>query len=190
MDGRPSFVVALAASSGGVEALGFLLAGLPADFPAAVVVVQHIGDRPSVLPGLLAARTLLRVEHAQEGDALRPGAVFVAPPDRHLLVNPDGTLSLSRSAKVKHTRPAANPLFVSVAGSFGRRAIGVVLTGGGRDGSDGVRAIRKAGGTVIAQAEATCEDPSMPRSAVATGCVDHVVALADIAPALVALVGE
>jgi two-component system chemotaxis response regulator CheB len=181
-------VVAVAASEGGLTALGVLLAGLPADFPAAVVVVQHIGTQRSLLADILGQRTPLRVKQTEEGDALQRATVFLAPPDHHLLVNPDGTLSLSRSPKVKHARPSAEPLFASVASSFKDRAIGVVLTGGDCDGSEGVRAIKQAGGTVVAQDETSCQNPSVPRAAVATGCVYFVLPLADIAAALVGLV--
>jgi len=187
----PAGVVALAASRGGFGALSQTLGGLPATFAAAVVVVQHLpSGYKSLLPESLGRRTRLVVKEAEEGDCLRPGCVFIAPPHRHLLVNPGGTLSLSGSAKVHHARPSADPLFSSVAASFGDKVVAVVLTGGDSDGSGGVRAVKAAGGTVIAQDERTCEDFSMPREAIATGCVDMVLALEDIAPVLVGLVGK
>jgi two-component system chemotaxis response regulator CheB len=182
-------VVAMAASAGGVHALSTVLAGLTADFPAAVVVVQHVcPHEPSLLADVLGRRTALRVKQAEEGDVLRPGTVYTAPPDRHLLVNAGGTLSLSQSPKVHHTRPAADPLFESVAAGLGDRAIAVVLTGWGEDGSGGVRAIKRAGGRVIAQDAETAEVPGMPRAAVQTGAVDFVLPLGGIAAALMMLV--
>jgi two-component system, chemotaxis family, protein-glutamate methylesterase/glutaminase len=186
----PGFkVVALAASAGGVEALGAILAALPAAFPAAIVIVQHrTAQEPFHLPEVLSRRTGLRVEQAREGTALRPASVFIAPPDWHLLVNVDGTLSLSHSAKVKFVRPSADRLFESLAASFGERAIAVVLTGAGSDGSGGVPIIKRMGGVVIAQDAATAEVPGMPRSAIATGAVDFIVPLHGVASRLGMLV--
>jgi two-component system chemotaxis response regulator CheB len=186
---RPFNVVALAASAGGVEALGHILAALPADFPAAIVIVQHrTAQEPFQLPEVLSRRTVLRVEQAREGTAMRPASVFIAPPDWHLLVNVDGTLSLSHSAKVQFVRPSADRLFESLAASFGERAIAVVLTGAGSDGSGGVPIIKRMGGVVIAQDAATAEVPGMPLSAKATGAADRILPLEGIAAALVTLV--
>lgn len=186
----PGFkVVALSASAGGVEALGDILAALPADFPAAIVIVQHrTAEEPFELPKVLGRRTALRVEQAREGTALRPATVFLAPPDWHLLVNADSTLSLSQLAKLHHVRPSADRLFESLATSFKERAIAVVLTGGGNDGSGGVPIIKRMGGVVIAQDTSTAEVPGMPRSAIATGAVDFIVPLDGIASRLGMLV--
>ena len=182
-------VVALAASAGGIGALSQLLAGLPESFSAAIVVVQHLDPRHrSLMAEILRRRTVLAVEQAQEGDRLHPGTVHIAPPDRHLLVNSDGTLSLSQSELVHFVRPSADLLFESVAASFADRAIAVVLTGTGSDGSMGVGAIKKMGGTVIAQDESTAEFSGMPAAAIHTGNVDFVLPLADIPSALVTLV--
>jgi len=172
-----------------VEALSGILAALPADFPAAVVIVQHrTAQEPFRLPEVLSRHTALRVEQAREGTALRPATVFVAPPDWHLLANVDGTLSLSRSEKVKFVRPSADRLFETLAASFKERAVAVVLTGADSDGSGGGPGIKRMGGGVIAQDTATAEVPGMPRSAVATGAVDLVVPLDQIASTLMSLV--
>ena len=137
-------IVALAASAGGLQALSHVLAAIPQEFPAAIVVVQHLDPRHrSLMAEILSKRTPLPVKQAQEGDALVPGAAYIAPPDRHLLVNPDGTLSLSQSELVHFVRPSADLLFESTAASFKDRAIAVVLSGSGSDGSMGVRAIKK-----------------------------------------------
>ena len=183
--------VAIGASLGGLEALRTILAVLPADFPAAILVVQHRpDDYHGMLAEILGRHTPLRVNEAKEGETLRNGTVFLAPPGHHLLVNAGGVVALSMAPKVHHVRPSADPLFESVALVFGPRAIAVVLTGGGADGSSGVQFIRKGGGVVIAQDPLSCAAPSMPQSAIATGCVDHVVRLEQIGPALVALVNE
>jgi two-component system, chemotaxis family, protein-glutamate methylesterase/glutaminase len=186
----PQFdIVALAASAGGLKALTSVFAGLPAAFPAALAVVQHLDPRHrSLLAEILGRRTYLGVRQAREGDRLQPGIALVAPPDRHLLVNPDGTVSLSRAALVHFVRPSADLLFESAAASYRDRAIGVVLSGSGRDGSMGVMAIKKMGGKVIVQDENSAEFFGMPGAALETGIADMVLPLHRIAPALIALV--
>jgi two-component system chemotaxis response regulator CheB len=137
-------VVAVAASAGGLKALSLVFSMLPPDFPAAVVVVQHLDPRHrSLMADILSRRTPLQVKQAEEGDRLRPGTVYIAPPDRHLLVNPDGSLSLSQSELVHFVRPSADLLFESMAASYKERSIAVVLTGSGSDGTMGVQAVKK-----------------------------------------------
>jgi two-component system chemotaxis response regulator CheB len=182
-------IVALAASAGGLTALSQVLSGLPDGFPATIVVVQHLDPRHrSLMADILSRRTSLRVKQAEEGDRLEPSTVYIAPPNRHLLVNPDGSLSLSQSELVHFVRPSADLLFESVAASYKDRAIAVVLTGTGSDGTMGVQAIKKMSGTVIAQDGRTAEFSGMPIAAIQTGSVDFVLPLDDIAPALVSLV--
>ncbi len=182
-------VVGLASSAGGLTALSTVLGALPAEFPAAIVVVQHLDPRHrSLMAEILNRRTSLKVKQAEEGDQLCPATAYIAPPNRHLLVNPDGTLSLTQSELVHFVRPSADLLFESVAASYRDRAVAVVLSGSGSDGSMGVQAIKKMGGTVIAQDEATAEFPGMPSAAIQTRSVDFVLPLAEIASALVALV--
>ena len=182
-------VVALAASAGGLTALSQVLAGLPNDFPATIVVVQHLDPRHrSLMVDILSRRTALRVKQAEEGDRLASATVYIAPPNRHLLVNPDGSLSLSQSELVHFVRPSADLLFESVAASYRDRSIAVVLTGTGSDGVMGVQAIKKMGGTVIVQDEKTSEFFGMPGAAIQTGSVDFVLPLDEVASALVTLV--
>ena len=183
---RPGFdIVALAASAGGLNALTHVLAALPSDFPAALVVVQHLDRRHrSLMADILSRRTRVRVVEASAGDALQPGFAYIAPPDRHLLVNQDHTLSLTQTELVHFVRPSADLLFESTAASFKERAIAVVLSGSGQDGAMGVRAIKKMGGTVIVQEAANAEFRGMPDAALATGLADFVLPLDDIAPAL------
>ncbi len=188
--GSPAFdVVAIAASAGGLKALQEVLGGLGADFPAAVVVVQHLDPRhKSLLAEILGRSCRLNIVEAKAGDRLMPGSAHIAPPNRHLLLNTDGTLTLSESELVHFVRPSADLMFESMAGSYHERAIAVVLTGTGADGSMGVNAVKKVGGTVIAQDEASSEFFGMPGAAIATGTVDFVLPLNDIAPALITLV--
>ncbi len=184
-------VVAVAASAGGLKALTEVLSSLPADFPAAVVIVQHLYPRHrSLMAEILDRRSDLPVKQVEEGEVLCRGTAFIAPPDNHVLVDPDGVLSLSKSELVHFVRPSADLLFESVAASYRERAIAVVLTGSGSDGSLGVEAVKKMGGTVIAQDEATSEFPDMPRAAVRTGAVDLVLPLNAISSALASLVAE
>jgi two-component system, chemotaxis family, protein-glutamate methylesterase/glutaminase len=178
-------IVALAASAGGLKALSDVLAALPRDFPAALVVVQHLDRRHrSLMAEILGRRTSLLVREAREGDTLEHGVALIAPPNHHLLVNAGGKVSLSQTELVHFVRPSADLLFESTAASYRERAIAVVLTGSGRDGAMGVKAIKKMGGTVIVQDEKTAEFFGMPGAAQQTGLADFILPLAEIAPAL------
>jgi len=187
--GAAFHIVALAASAGGLAALAAVLSGLPDDFPAALVIVQHLDPRHrSLMADILSRRTKLKVKQAAEGDRLTPGTAYIAPPDRHLLVNPDGSLSLSQSELVHFVRPSADLLFESVAASYKGRAIAVVLTGNGNDGAMGVQAIKRMGGTVIVQDEKSSQFSGMPSAAIRTGQSDFILPLGEIAAALMTLV--
>ena len=184
-------VVALAASAGGLKAISEVLAGLPADFPAAVLVLQHLDRRhPSLMVDILSRRTALPIKQAEEGERIGPGHAYVAPPDRHLLANPDRTLSLTQTELVHFVRPSADLLFESVAATFRERAIAVVLSGSGSDGAMGVKAIKKTGGTLIVQEPRSAEFRGMPEAADAAAHADLVLPLHEIAPALVALLSS
>ena len=183
--------VLVAASAGGLNALTSLLSELPADFSASVAIVQHIEPHHrSMLAEILGRSCALPVTQAEDGQPFRGGVVHVAPPDHHLLVNADGSLSLTRTELVHFVRPSADLLFESGAASFGNRAIGIVLTGTGSDGSLGVEAIKRRGGTVIAQDEATSDFFGMPGAAIEAGAVDFVLPLGQIPDALISLVAE
>ena len=178
-------IVAIAASFGGIAAMGTVLAGLPAAFPLPVLICQHIEpNRPSLLPEILARRTALRVVAAAHGDMPAAGSVYVAPSDRHLLIRADHTLGLSAGELVNFARPAADVLFRSIADVHGARAIVVVLTGRGRDGARGVEVIQTRGGFTIARDEASAEAFDMPCAAVDIGRADLVLPLDRIAFAL------
>lgn len=181
--------MAIAASAGGLDAITQVLQGLPIAFPAAIVIVQHLSpDHPSLMAEILQRYTLLPVRQAQDGMGLQPRTVYVAPPDRHLLVTPEGRLSLTHTARVHFVRPSADALFESVATSYPGQAIAVVLSGTGKDGSQGVVAIKQTGGLIIAQDKATAEFFGMPGEAIQTGVVDFVLPVSEIAPTLVILV--
>ncbi len=182
-------IVALASSAGGVGALGRVLGGLGTSLAVPVLVVQHLDPRhQTVLHQVLSRKSQLPVHLAQAGVRTEPGHVYVAPPNYHLLVGPDHVLTLSSSELVHFVRPSADLLFESVAGAYGPRAIACVLTGSGSDGAMGVSAIKSRGGTVIAQDPQDAEFEGMPTAAVATGAVDFILPLGEIADAIVNLV--
>jgi two-component system chemotaxis response regulator CheB len=183
---RPD-VVAIGASLGGPRALAALLRGLPASFPIPIAVVQHIADGfTEGLASWLATESRLDVREAVDGAALRAGRVLLAPTGYHLLVA-DGVVRLSEAPPVDTFKPSVTPLFLSAASTYGRRACGVLLTGMGRDGAEGLRAIRAAGGHTIAQDEATSAVFGMPRAAIELGAVDRVLPIEDIPRALLEL---
>ncbi|TMA38144.1 MAG: chemotaxis protein CheB [Deltaproteobacteria bacterium] len=182
--------VAIGASAGGVTALQAVIGALPARFPAAVFVVQHLDPRhKSLLADLLGRHAQMAVKEAVNGERIEPGTVYIAPPDTHLLVA-NGHISLTSSELVHFTRPSVDLLFESVAAAYRDRAIGVILTGSGLDGATGIRAIKEQGGTTIVQDPADALHPSMPSNAYATGCVDFKLRLDDVGPAIVRLVLE
>lgn len=184
---RPELVV-LGASLGGPRAIAAILRALPAEFPAAIAVVQHIADGfTHGLAGWLATETPLAVREARDGEPLRPGLVVLAPTGRHLVVT-EGLARLSDAPPLEGFKPSVTPLFASAARAYGRRACGVLLTGMGRDGAAGLRAIKDAGGPTLAQDEATSAVFGMPRAAVELGAVDRVLPLDEISRALLELV--
>ncbi|GAB0102442.1 hypothetical protein JMUB6875_14100 [Nocardia sp. JMUB6875] len=182
-------VVAIASSAGGITALSHLLAHLPSRFPVPVLIVQHLDRRhETIIAHVLGRRSALPVQLAAADTRVVPGTVYIAPPNYHLLVGPDGVLALSSSELVHFVRPSADLLFESVAGAYGPRAIACVLTGSGSDGSMGVTAIKSRGGTVIVQDPEEAEFSGMPEAAVKTGAVDFILPLADIAEVVSGLV--
>lgn len=182
-------VVAVASSAGGITALGVLLGGLPVGFPVPVLVVQHLDPRhETVIAHVLGRSAKLPVKLAEAGELARPGTVYVAPPNRHLLVGAAGLLALSDGELVHFVRPSADLLFKSVAGTYGKRAVACVLSGTGKDGATGVAAVGARGGTVIVQDPASAEFPGMPQAAVATGAARFVLPMDEIAPVLRGLV--
>lgn len=181
-------IVAIAASTGGPAALGRVLGGLPASFALPIVVVQHIAD--GFVRGLatwLETTTSLHVVVARDGERLAPRSVYLAPDGHHLRVAPGATIAVARGPAIGGLRPSADALFESVAQVYRRAVVAVILTGMGRDGVDGLTAIRAAGGVVIAQDEATSVVYGMPGSAVAAGVADEVLPLDAIAARIDAL---
>jgi two-component system chemotaxis response regulator CheB len=181
--------IVIGASLGGLQVLRKLVGSLPVDLPAAVIVVQHTApDSPKLLAGLIGRYSALPVAYAGEGDKVRPGHVYLAQPDLHLMIEPPGIFRLNAGPKVRHSRPAADPLFQSAAAVYGQRLVGVVLTGGDGDGTDGLKAIGEAGGVCVVQNPSNATDPSMPMSALNGDPPDYCVSADELAALLVALV--
>ncbi len=165
-------IIVIGASAGGVDALRELVRGLPPDLPAAVFVVLHIGRAKSVLATILGREGPLPVAPARSGERIERGRIYVAVPDRHLLLHDDHIL-LRRGPHENMSRPAIDPLFRSAACSFGGRVIGVVLSGALNDGTAGLRAIKRCGGLAVVQDPADAAISDMPLSALRYVEVDH-----------------
>jgi two-component system chemotaxis response regulator CheB len=175
-------IVAIAASTGGPGALYQVLREIPSDFPVPILIVQHIarGFGQGMVDWLRGA-TRLRVETAQTGSLPQAGQVLVSPDDSHLGIGIDGRVTLRPRANEKELCPSANVLFGSVAQVFGQKALGVIMTGMGRDGVDGLARLKAAGGRVLAQDEKSCVVFGMPKEAINAGVVDKVVSLDQMA---------
>jgi two-component system chemotaxis response regulator CheB len=187
MDARR--VVVIGASSGGIDAVRLLLGALPESLPAAICVVIHTAaDSPGGLDGILRRASRLPVANVGSGARLEAGRVYVARPDHHLLLEP-GVLVVSKGPKENRFRPAIDPLFRSAAQVYGPAAIGVILTGNLDDGTSGLWAIKRLGGTAVVQDPDDAQFPSMPSSAMAHVDVDHVVKLAEMPALLERLLG-
>lgn len=176
--------IVIGASLNGIAALRELVKRLPADLPAPVLVVQHVAPHsPGILPELLASAGPLPALHPKDHDRILPGHIYVAPPDRHMLVR-DGTIRLSHGPKENLVRPAIDALFRSAAVTHGSSVIGVVLTGQLDDGTAGLLNIKDRGGVAIVQDPFEASAPSMPRSAMRHVKVDYCLKVADIADLL------
>jgi chemotaxis response regulator CheB len=179
-------VVVVSLSAGGLTPLRHLIRGLSSNFPAAIVIAQHVREF-TVLPEILAFDTTMPVSLAHSGMMLRPARIYVCPGQKHVIVNPDATLSVSARGPVRFFRPNADWLFESAAASFRDQTFAVVLSGFKNDAARGATAVQAVGGTVIVQAPETCERPEMPIAAIETGSVHHILVPGEIAPKLEAL---
>jgi two-component system, chemotaxis family, protein-glutamate methylesterase/glutaminase len=173
-------IIVIGASSGGLDALRGLLAGLSPQLPAAVLAVIHIGAFEAQLPDFFRGRSGLPVHYGRDGEPIMPGNLYLAPPDRHLVVTP-GQMHLSHGPRENFSRPAVDPLFRSAAQAYGPLAIGVILTGNLSDGTAGLWELKQRGGIAIVQDPEEAESPSMPRSALQHVEVDYRLPLEDIA---------
>jgi two-component system chemotaxis response regulator CheB len=182
---RKHDIFVIGASHGGVIAVRTLLAALPKTFAGAILVVIHTRRSASNgLASVIGHGCGLHVKFAVDGEHIRPGVVYVAPPDGHHLVIEAAVLRLVANAKEHHTRPSIDPLFRSVATAFGERVVGVLLTGYGRDGAAGMRAIHQAGGVCVVQHPNDALGPAMPAAVLSSVDCDYCLPLSDIPPLL------
>jgi two-component system, chemotaxis family, protein-glutamate methylesterase/glutaminase len=185
---RQRDLIVVGASAGGVEALAKLVADLPQELPAAILVVLHVlSTGTSVLPNILDRAGALPASSARHGQLIERGHIYVAPPDHHMLVG-DDHLELTHGPRENGHRPAIDPLFRSAARSHGARVIAVVLSGALDDGTAGLQVVQRAGGTTLVQDPADALYEGMPRSAIEHGAADHVVELRAMADAICELI--
>lgn len=186
MSGTAIRAVAIGASAGAVDALSQILPALPAEFPVPVLIVVHVPpDRRNLLAPLFQAKCRMTVLEAEDKEPALPGTIYFAPPDYHLLVEAEGTLSLSTDAPVLHSRPSIDVLFESAADAYGPALVGVVLTGANNDGAAGLKAIADAGGIALVEDPAHAYADMMPQSALRACPAARVLPLAEIAPCLI-----
>lgn len=177
-------IIVIGASAGGVEALPELLSRLPGTLPASVFVVLHVpAESPSQLPAIIRRAAKLPAAHAEHGQKIEHGRIYIAPPDFHLRLE-DGYMQLIHGPKENRHRPSIDPLFRSAAKAHGPRVVGVILTGALDDGTQGLEIIKKCGGVTIVQNPEEAFAPSMPLSALRYVEVDHVLTLKEIPPVL------
>jgi two-component system chemotaxis response regulator CheB len=180
-------IIVIGASAGGFEALKKLVAGLPANFNASIFIVWHISpDIRGILPQVLNRAGILHAANAVDGEPIVPGRIYVAPPDRHLLIE-EGKVRVTRGPKENRFRPAVDPLFRSAAYTYHNRVIGVVLSGALDDGTAGLWTVKHHGGMAIVQDPADAEVPSMPENAIREVAVDHVAPVTELATLLIKL---
>jgi len=180
-------LIVIGCSMGGMHALQTIFSALPKEFPVPIAVVQHrYRTSNEGLPEFLRRRTKLQVVDTTDKEWIKPGTVYLAPANYHLLVE-RGELSLSVDARVEYSRPSIDVLFESAADAYGAATVGVVLTGANADGARGARRIKERGGFVVVQDPATAESPIMPKAAIDAGRVDRILPLDRIGPFLVEL---
>jgi two-component system chemotaxis response regulator CheB len=182
----PLGLIVMGASWGGLQALEVILRALPEDFETPIAIAQHraTDSATGALQQMLTHHSGHAVLEPGDKDPIEPGKAYIAPADYHLLVEPDG-FALSTDAAVHYSRPSIDVLFDSAADVYADRLAAVILTGANDDGAHGIMRVRRRGGITIAQEPATAERPQMPAAAIATGAVQHVLPLEEIAPFLV-----
>lgn len=183
--------VVIGASAGGLEAIRTVLMDLGEDFKASILIVQHLSPHSDgYMVRHLNKACRINVKEAEEKEKILPGNAYIAPPNYHLLVEGDETLSLTVEAKVNYARPSIDILFETAADVYGKNLIGIILTGANSDGSKGLKRIKELGGITIVQNPKTAESDSMPSAAVAITMVDYILELSKISTKLIELVGD
>jgi two-component system chemotaxis response regulator CheB len=174
-------IIVIGTSAGGMDALKTILPLFPPAFPVPIVIVQHVSSLSNgFMIQYLNSISSIRVKEAEEKELLCPGTVYFAPPNYHLLIEDNHTLSLSVEKKVNYARPSIDVLFDSAVYAYGKSIIGVILTGANNDGAKGLANIKKAGGYTIVQRPETSYADSMPRAAIAEAKPDLIIPLEEI----------
>ncbi|HEX6429102.1 MAG TPA: chemotaxis protein CheB [Niastella sp.] len=168
--------IVIGASAGGLYAMISILQPLPANYPIPIIVVQHRAkDERSLLEEVLQQKCQIRIKQADEKEEIQPGTVYFAPPNYHLLVENNGTFSLSYDVPVNYSRPSIDVLFETAADVFKQRLLGIILTGANKDGAEGMKRIRTLGGITIAQDPGTADYPEMPQAAISIRAIQHIL---------------
>ncbi|MCK5522529.1 MAG: chemotaxis protein CheB [Thiomargarita sp.] len=182
--------VVIGSSAGGIHALSSVLAALPSEFPLPIIIVQHLHPHSdSYLAHILGTKCELKVKQADEKETIT-NAVYIAPPNYHLLIEEDRSLSLSIDKHVNFARPSVDVLFESAIYAYQDKLIAIILTGANNDGCQGVKNIKENGGYVIVQEPTTAEADAMPKAAIAATKVDKILPLEQIGPYLLAMVNH
>ncbi len=183
--------VVIGSSAGGIQALSTVLSALPSEFPLPIIIVQHLHpESGAYLAKIFASKCPLKIKQADEKEKIKKGVVYLAPPNYHLLIESDKTLSLSVDPHVHYARPSVDVLFETAIYAYRDKLISIILTGANGDGSIGVKKIKHKGGYVIVQDPATAEAEAMPNAAIAATNVDKVLPLKQIGPYLLQLVNR
>jgi two-component system, chemotaxis family, protein-glutamate methylesterase/glutaminase len=181
--------IVVGASAGGLYIMTRILQPLPVNFPLPVIVVQHRSkDERSLLEEVLQQKCTVRIKQADEKELIQKGIVYFAPPDYHLLIESDRSFSLSFDAPVNFSRPSIDVLFESAADVYKESLLGIILTGANGDGARGMKKISMLGGTTIAQSPQTADYPEMPKAAINTGYIQHIMSPDEISRYLLTLI--
>lgn len=183
--------IVIGASAGGMYALKNLLKPLPEEFSIPIIIVQHVSpSSENYMVEFLNKNSKLNVKEADEKELIKPQTVFIAPPNYHLLIEEDRSLSLSADEKVNYSRPSIDILFYTASDAYGKSLIGIVLTGANDDGARGLFSIRKNGGLAIVQNPSEADTPAMPTAAILEARPDHVLTLKEISSLLIEIHNE
>jgi len=181
IESKQHTAIVIGTSAGGLEVLSHLLRELPKQFPIPIIVVQHRStSHPNLLEEVLQNKCSIMIHQVEEKEPIKPGIVYTAPPDYHLLIERDFTFSLSSDEKVCYSRPSIDVLFESAAIAYQEKLIAVILSGANNDGASGIRKVREFGGCSIAQDPNEAMYSTMPQMAIDTGCVDFVMKMNEI----------
>lgn len=168
--------IVIGTSAGGLYVLMRMLKLLPPDYPVPIIVVQHRAkDERQLLEEVMEQHCSIYIKQADEKEKIQPGVVYFAPPDYHLLIEHDATFSLSHDAPVNYSRPSIDVLFETASDVYKEKLLAIILTGANKDGAAGIKKISMAGGTTIAQQPETADYPEMPKAAINTGVIRHIL---------------